>query len=414
MSNKSLRKVILLAVLSLLGITAYQAYLLQKANALQKSRQNDLTFVSLNNVAEELYKLNPQSGKIINPVKDMGNNRFIVQVNDTLHPYLLESLLKQEFKRLDINSKFEYAIYDCFTDATVFGKTVNINSDSLGDASYLKNMEWTDDGHYFGVYFPSEKKLHLLPSIDITLLLIPLAIIFLFFGYTLMVLFKEKRFSEMRMDFVNHLSHELKTPVTTIKLVAKSLIAAPDHSKDKYLQIISTESDRLKRLIDKSLASAQLESDIKVNINVVELTPLIDELVTWAQKLFEGIKIQAEIEKDLSVKADKHHLDAILMNLVENSHKYSKNQATEVTIKVFEDQETVNIRVEDKGVGIPKNLHQKVFKKFYRADNNTAATGHGLGLYFAKMYLKKFGAHIHIDPNYENGTAFQLEFPQND
>ena len=412
MSSKALRKVIILATFSLLAVLGFQAFWLSRANALQSSRFTDMAFIALNNVAESLYSLSPQSGKILNPVKQVDRERFIVQVNDTLHPYLLENLLTQEFRKVDLTQEFEYAIYDCFTDSTVFGRSVNMNDQAGPESGYLENIAWNTDGHYFGVYFPKDKSEGLLPPQIISLLLVPLAAILLFFSYTLWVLFRERRFAEMRLDYAHHLAHELKTPITTIRMISKSLLQNPGSTQ--YTRILDAESHRLKRLAERTLGNeALLHGQAALNVEPIAL----HDFVTHAADDFsrgQAVRFSIDIPSDMVINADPMQLETVLWHLWENSVKYGGGKNLLITTSAQSGDNAIRLYVGDNGPGIPRRFRKKIFKRFFRihhARELQHPTGYGLGLYYVHRLMKKFGGRIRM-LDQQPGAHFELQFPR--
>ena len=263
MNSSNIRKVILIAVIAFATLICTQVLWYQNAQNLSQKRLQDKVFLALNDVAKDITVYGPDSLSTAEPVKQLGGNYFVVQLNDTLHPYLLESLLKERFAEKNIENKFEYAIYDCFNNSTVFARSVDINSpNSKDETTNLQNIAWKPDGHYFGVYIDTQEGSldDIFPYWKIGLIIS--LVIMLFFAYTLFVLFKEKRLSEMRTDFLRYISHELKTPITTLKLTSDLLNKkVPDDAK-RYTAIIQAETSRLKELIQTIVRLGATEKNL--------------------------------------------------------------------------------------------------------------------------------------------------------
>ncbi|MBL4667983.1 MAG: hypothetical protein JKY30_01810 [Flavobacteriales bacterium] len=125
MNRKTIRIIIFLAVFSLIGIIATQMFWVKNAYNLQEKQFNDRVHVALTNVTHDLLDINKDESTLINPVKRISSNYYTVMINDTVNPYLLETLLRNEFVQRNINIDFEYVIYDCFTDSIVFGDYIS-------------------------------------------------------------------------------------------------------------------------------------------------------------------------------------------------------------------------------------------------------------------------------------------------
>ena len=196
MNRKTIRTIILLATLSLIGIVATQIFWVRNAYNLQEKQFNDRVHIALTNVTHELLTINKDKSTLINPVKQIASNYYTVMINDTVNPYLLETLLKNEFLQKSLNVDFEYVIYDCFTDSIVFGNYISLeeeDKDLLQSKSYT--IKWDRDGHYFGVYFPS-KEAYILNEMGIWIFSSSIIlVIIIFFAYTINIILKQKRLS---------------------------------------------------------------------------------------------------------------------------------------------------------------------------------------------------------------------------
>jgi len=283
MGRSTIRTVILLATLSLIGVVVTQLYWLNTAFKVQEKQIelqdkqhdqlerefNDRVIIALTNVAEEILSINKDPSELYDAVKQIRSNYFTAAINDTLHPYLLESLLIKEFKRRNINEDFEYGIYDCFTDSVVYGNYVGYNADGGKTNNPSTLVKWDKDGHYFGVLFPNKEGYGIEPVErqlgTWTFTMIILVIVFVFFAFSVWVILKQKRLSEMKNDFINNMTHELKTPISTIALssevlMQKDIASEPDRIK-QYARIIKSENERLKDQVERVLQMATLDNE---------------------------------------------------------------------------------------------------------------------------------------------------------
>ncbi|MES2629488.1 MAG: HAMP domain-containing sensor histidine kinase, partial [Bacteroidota bacterium] len=418
MNRKIIRSVVVLAVISFVGIVALQVFWFRKAYSYEQKQFEDKAFIALNTVAEQIYSLKKDNAEIVTPVKQISPNYFVVQINDTLHPYLLENLLIQEFKSRNLRETFEYAIYDCFTDSIVFGKSVNITENESESAHYLQYIKWERDGHYFGVYFP-QRGMQTFSNLEVwiysTILII---IITVFFAYTIFVILQQKKLSEVRSDFVNNMTHELKTPIATINLTAsalaeKKLQEDPERLR-QYISILSDEGERLKTLVEKVLQASNADSGSlrlsKVQLNMNEV--VIDVMTSFADQLSAG-EISLELAPDLkAIVADKFHLTNVVFNLVENAIKYSKDRL-EITIVTRNAGKFVELVVSDKGQGIPREHQKKIFEKFYRVPTGDIyqTKGYGLGLFYVSQIAEKHNGTVSLHSEPGQGTTFIVRLP---
>ncbi len=408
----------MLAIFSFLGIVALQVFWFRKAYSYEQKQFEDNVVIALNTVAEKIYSLKKENTENAQPVRQVATNYFVVQINDTLHPFLLENLLIEEFKIRNLTETFEYAIYDCFTDSIVFGKSVSIRENQSESAHYLQYIKWERDGHYFGVYFPQRGR-HLFSNLEIWIYSsILVVIIIVFFAYTLFVILQQKKLSEVRTDFVNNMTHELKTPIATINLTASALgepkmMENPERLK-QYIGILNEEGNRLKTLVDKVLQASSADSgSLQLKLEPTALNTVVSEVMKNFTSHVQAGHIHLDLEKDLpAINTDRFHLTNVLFNLVENAIKYSKD-ILDITISSRTEGKYVIVQVADRGMGIPKEHQKKIFQKFYRVPKGDIyeTKGYGLGLFYVKHIVDKLQGEIFVKSELGQGSIFTLRLP---
>ncbi|NUM49629.1 MAG: HAMP domain-containing histidine kinase [Flavobacteriales bacterium] len=421
MKRKIIRNIIVLATISLGGVIATQIYWVTKAFNLQEKQFNDQVQLALNDVVKNILSINHDTYSISNPVKQISSNYFIAQINDTLHPYLLETLLNQEFEKRNLKTDYEYVIYDCFTDSIVFGNYIPLGSEEKNSlAATSDTMEWNNDGHYFGVYFP-KKTSYIVSGMGIWVFSSALILLIIsFFSYTIAVILKQKRLSEIKNDFINNMTHELKTPISTISLSSDVLISENLHDHPErlkmYAQIIKEENERLKKQVDRVLQMAMLEKEeIQLQNEKLNIHQLIQRSVNSMEPLIK--KADGIISLNLNAKndfvfGDKVHLTNIIFNLLDNAFKYSINQPN-IAITTENKNSDLLIHISDKGIGIPL-LHQKnIFEKFYRVPSGDIhnVKGFGLGLNYVKTMIELHNGNIKLKSKEGKGSTFTITLP---
>lgn len=423
MSQKKIRMVILLATLSLIGIITTQFFWVKNAFNLQEKQFNERVQLALNNVARDILTINHDPSELINPVKQISSNYFIVSINDTVHPYLLETLLKNEFKRRNIDIDFEYVIYDCFTDSVVFGNFVSLSSSDRNQLQEKsKTMKWDRDGHYFGVYFPS-KNAYIVSNMGIWVFSSSIIfLIIIFFSYTISVILKQKKLSEIKTDFINNMTHEFKTPISTISLSADvisnpQIINEPDRLKN-YAKIIKEENERLRKQVDKVLQLATLEKDqLKLENEPVDIHELLintKESLSLILKEKNGeIKLDLKAEKH-KINADVVHLSNVFFNLIDNAIKYA-DKNPEIIISTKNEKNSIFISIKDNGIGIDKDYIKNIFEKFYRVPTGNVhnVKGFGLGLNYVQTIVKAYKGKVTVFSEPGKGSEFIIELPVN-
>ena len=362
MNSKSIRIIIILAVIALVGVLTNHFFWInkeikiqdnllkieQKNIQIEKSQFNNQVTLALVNVRDELLSLNIEaSGLYLEPVKQINPNYFVVSFYDTLNPELLKNLLVEQFKEYNIKEVFEYGIYDCFTDSIIFDRYVDLSSGKeLNNMSGTELEKWAHDGHYFGVYFPERKntsystKENISKSFYISSIVI--VFITLIFAYAIVVILRQKRLSEVKTDFINNMTHELKTPISTIGLSSEVLLNKDIHKDPerihRYAQIIKAENSRLESQVERVLQIAKLDKGEiqlkKESLNLQELIKESAEVFRISVEQNGGTITTVFNLENKSILADKVHLTNIIHNLLDNANKYSPENPT-IDVKLF-------------------------------------------------------------------------------
>lgn len=217
-----------------------------------------------------------------------------------------------------------------------------------------------------------------------------------------------KRLENMRSQFVTNVSHELKTPLTSIKGFAETLkYVKDDETREKFLGIINNEADRLTRLINDILVLSKIEHGIISDREEFSPRSVIEEVVNILKKSADekGIEISIEGSNTLFLKGNRDKFHELVINLAENAIKYS-NSNGKIKIKSYNSLGVYYLEVEDSGIGIPKDEIPRIFERFYRVDKSRKAGGTGLGLAIVKHIVKTFNGDISIKSETGIGTTF--------
>lgn len=232
---------------------------------------------------------------------------------------------------------------------------------------------------------------------------------------------REKEISQMKNDFVGHVSHELKTPLASITAYAEMLVdgeAGDEETRKEFYSVIQNQAKRLNRLIDDILNTSRIESGlIKINKEPVSLAILIEEQVQMIKSYAEEKNIEVAGQKPIvfdQVNIDGDMISQVIVNLLSNAVKYTPSGGTvRIETKVDEVESLVRVTVTDTGVGIPEDEIEHVFDKFYRVGvNNKQAKGTGLGLNIVKQIVEKLhDGRVFVESQVGVGSAFGFELP---
>lgn len=420
MRNSNIRWVILLGAISILSIIAMQAYwLIHKWD--QESKSFDqTTSIALLKVAREMADLNKStlpSGEVI---KRITPNYYIVNFNDVIDVSVLEYLLLKEFGSLGNYTDFEYAIYDCVSEDMVYGNHCNLIEADKPTKSDGNLPKYDEFNYYFGVKFPS-RHIDLRTNAGLTWFLVLLAAITItFFSYAIWVIFNQRRYSEMQRDFINNMTHEFKTPLTSIQLSSDYLSKQPaiqsDERLQRYTELIRTQYQRLNIQVEKLLNVARLESgEFGLKREPIDMHQLLAEVLETkgAESGIEGHTFITEYKATHPMtEGDRTHLSGVISNLVDNAVKYS-TPSTPITISTSSDQYTIEVAIADEGMGIAPTHQKHLFKKFYRVPSGNVhdIKGFGLGLHYVKTIMEMHGGDIGVESELGKGSTFTIKLP---
>lgn len=417
MKNAQIRLVVVLGVFAILGIISVQVYWLRKAYDIKERQFNETIHTALQHVAENLASSN--GGNLSNEdiVNQLSSDYFVVNINDVIDANTLEYYLKNEFEKFQINLDFEYAIYDCKSDKMVYGNYVKIEEKN-NHKETVNLPTYNEFNYYFGVYLPTKSNFvinNLRLSIVFSLILL-LAVVF--FAYAIYVILQQKRLSELQTDFINNMTHEFKTPISSIALSSEAMmkneLVKNDPRLSNYTRIVKEQAERLNLQVEKVLQIAQLQTnELDLYLETLNLQELIEGVIRSTNVNYEklGGKITFENKVGLlTVNADKMHLTNILHNLLDNSLKYNEN-VPEVTMILTKKEEKIQLEIKDNGIGIEEKYLKQVFDKFYRIPTGNVhnVKGFGLGLYYVKQVIKKHKWKINIKSELAKGTEVLIE-----
>ncbi|NLK93773.1 MAG: HAMP domain-containing protein [Clostridiales bacterium] len=221
-----------------------------------------------------------------------------------------------------------------------------------------------------------------------------------------------KRLENMRSQFVANVSHELKTPLTSIKGFAETLkYVEDDETRVKFLDIINKEAERLSRLINDTLVLSKIESCPIGEVEEFCPTAMINDVikVVRPQAEIKNINIEFDDKNEALLTASKDKFYQVILNLVENAIKYSGNGA-KVNIKSYNIGREYVFSVSDTGQGIPKEDIPRIFERFYRVDKSRKSGGTGLGLAIVKHIVKTFNGDISVESEINKGSTFTVKF----
>jgi len=419
MPNYLIRRLIILGGLSIVGILFIQSYWLIKTWDLKDKEFDQSVNIVLRKVAERMSKYNNIVLPKTDLIKRRSSNYYAVNINSSIDPAILEEYLFQEINNQSLNTDFEYAVYDCFSEALVYGNYVSITKDKVNPKQIQKLPKFNDLVYYFVVRFP-QRESFLLANMRMTIIFTTLSVLsVLFFLYSIWVILKQKRLSELQRDFINNMTHEFKTPIASIKIAA-DVLSKDAHVKNdprlsRYAQIIKDQNVRLNDQVEKVLNIARLEKDtIDLKKELIDLNQLMDNIIiNEAVKLQNGEISFTPLKEFVFIEADKLHFVNVICNMLDNAVKYGKQDHIEINVSLSIVGDILNIDITDNGVGIDKESQKKLFDKFFRVPTGDVhnVKGFGLGLFYVKNICRSHGWHISVKSVVNQGTTFTIAIP---
>ncbi len=358
-------------------------------------------------------------------------NDFLFQkrsLYDRINYVILDSLLRHEISMKGINLPFEYGVstqdeprYLHFASSLSY-KEKGLKNDKDTYTVNLFPNDFTNTGNYLRVYFPNQdqyviRNMWVMYASSLLLILVMLGC----FYVAVSTIVKQKQLADVKNDFINNMTHEFKTPISTISLATQMLqdkdVAANTTMFSRYLNIIKDENKRLGSQVEKVLQTAQMErGDLQLKIGEVNVHEVIEQVL-------ENISPQIEqkeglIDLDLQaldpvVLADEVHLTNIIFNLLDNANKYSPERPW-ITISTKNVDNGLSFTISDKGIGMSKDSLKNIFDKFYRVPTGNVhdVKGFGLGLSYVKTIVEKHHAKINVQSTLGEGSSFEVILPK--
>lgn len=422
MKNKDIRWILVIAAFAIAGLILMQVNFINKSFHLNAEQFNDKVSLALITVAEQVNKNKRDSTSSIEAVQQMTDDYFTVNVNDTVNHSYLENLLQLEFSKYGVEASYQYVIYDCFADSIIWkGYSNEPGTDNLLTFNRtLPSDVLPRDSHKIGVYFPGKRQ-YILSQMQVFVISgLGLFVIICFFVYILYVILKQKKLSEIKSDFINNMTHEFKTPISTISLSADTLLKPGIEEKPeriaRYAKIIKDEGLRLRNHVDKILEIAVLDAESpKFKNELVDMHAVIAKEAEIIRVKIEerNGRFHTELHAARSViKGDPDHLGNIVFNLLGNAIKYTEGEP-EIIIRTENKGNKLVVSVIDNGIGIPDKFKKYIFKKFYRISTGNVhnVKGFGLGLYYVNKIVRGHRGTIRVESEPGKGSTFSLVFP---
>jgi two-component system phosphate regulon sensor histidine kinase PhoR len=348
-----------------------------------------------------------------------------ISIKDRISANKLDSLLKDEFGKYGITTKYNFAVLSGEKDSLFFITDPNIQDELLKTPYKIKLFP--DDIHlklnYLLLMFP-DKNGFILKSIWFVLAVSILltALIITLFYITVKMLIKQKQITEVKNDLLNNITHQFKTPIATISLaadvIAENGVIENERKVKHYSSLIKTESERLTEMVENILTVARFEkNNFELNKKETDIVQIINNVVQQYSLIIK--KQNAEIifitpDQKLIANIDETFIKNALNNLIDNALKYNRNKP-QINITVKEENNRLVITIKDNGIGISENHLKNIFETFYRipTGNIHSTKGNGIGLSITKKIIEAHDGNISVSSKPDKGTIFKIYLPKN-
>ena len=421
MSSSRIRLIIGLMLLTIGSLFMTQVYWFKKSFDLEESQLDEKINISLRQVAHQLLKGSGDYISRIPPIEKLSSNEFYIPTHCYFSIKQLDSLLAHEFEKRKLNLEYDYGMVAPETKEILLGNSV-FNSVLSSDSILFENacLDRKDQKKAFDFKIRvNNKTTFLLGSMGIWMYSsVSLLVVLLVFTLVVLFIFSGKKLNALKHDFINNMTHELKTPIANIAVASDAIRnrEMDDEKKAKYADIIHKENNRLHSLVDRVLQISTIEkgSDsfsmelVDVNHTIATVTNSFEALIQEKN----GRLTTQLISENASVFAYKIHLSNVVYNLIENAIKYSKNEP-EISIVTAIENGMFKLEISDKGIGMSSDSQQKVFEKFYRVEGGNLHTtrGYGLGLSYVKMVVEYHKGLIKLNSALGKGSTFKILLP---
>ncbi len=339
---------------------------------------------------------------------------------------VIDSLISRSLKNKQINTKFEFGIYSPPTNSMILQKSGKYPDDLLNE-SFVFDL--SPIGSMFAypnkllVYFPNEKtfiigQLWVMLIVSVLLFLVIIAA----FSFSTYTIFRQKRLSEMKSDFINNMTHEFKTPISTISLACEALrdsdIPKTESVYEAYIGMINEENGRLASMAEQILQTAVIDKgQLRIREELIDMDDLIKAAMgskSMALTAKGGTMEYQNKATRTQLMGDRVHLTNLIINLLDNAIKYCV-VPPKIIINTINHGNLLLIRVQDNGIGISKSNRKKIFEKLYRVPTGNIHNfkGFGLGLSYVKAIVELHNGEVFVDSELDKGSTFTIQLPLN-
>ena len=411
-----LKSVIVIVAVSLLGLILTQIFWLNRSVIISEKQYDDRVDRMLHDVLNELKSYVDTSASIQNtPPQEL-------KLFDVVDTTLLNALLKKYIRYHRLDSKYIYALVRSKDDHIIYSyENFSVNNEQEAYKTCLSCI-WKKEYIHLSIFFPDKRRniyMEMFGWIFLSVIfLLAITTAFVFIIYSI---FKQKKISDIKNDFINNMTHEFKTPLSTISLSSEILMKNKGQPSEKrvkkYSKIIYDENQRLQTQVELILQTAVIDrGQLKLKKEKIDIHDLIKSTVDGFS--FEACENKIEFVYSLEakhheIKVDPIHIRNVISNIIDNAIKYSSGSC-KIKIITSDKDQGILLAFEDQGIGMSRESQNKVFDKFYRVSTGNVhnVKGFGLGLYYVKTIVEAHNGKVILESSLNIGSTFYVYLPK--
>ena len=370
-----------------------------------------------------LERLMKKSGMVTDVFKELFNLNMRTSIDDRVNPQLIDSLLRMEFAAAGINTPFEFGLYDFMNNKLFVDHPTDFTEQLMKTRFRLRLFPHDVFYHpdYLMLFFP-EQNTYIFSNLRLMFAISAFFILTIIgtFYYTIATIIRQKKISDIKNDFINNMTHELRTPISTISLACEALndpdVAKTPRMTENYTRMISEENKRLSQLVENVLQSALLDkSEFQLHFGKVDMHAVIHKVLKSMRIHIEKrkVKLDLKLQADrFELEGDMVHLTNVIFNLLDNAIKYSP-EAPQIVVETRNSGARLYVSVSDNGLGISREQQKRIFEKLYRVPTGNVhnVKGFGLGLSYVKTVVEKHNGSVQLESEPEIGSTFTVILP---
>jgi two-component system, OmpR family, phosphate regulon sensor histidine kinase PhoR len=422
MRPTTVKIILFISSFALLGLVFTQTFWIRQEIILSRKQFDHRVDNALRDIVAELHDYADSAGRF--PAREpstlsRGVPKDILDVLDTA---ILEVLVKKYIDYHSLDHQYQYAIIKTENDSVIYRSPGFLSEGNASDPykACLSGL-WKKAYYHLSLYFPFRNKAVFIKQV-VWLALTVLFLIIIIFGVAVIIItyLRQKKLTEMKNDFINNVTHEFKTPISTIGLAAEVLMKSGPRSLPervtRYSRIIYDENERMRQQVERVLEIAQQDHyEIRLNPSEIDLHSMLHDTIPLLcmEKSDREVRVSYRLEASNPViYADRMYMAGIITNITENAIKYSGSNP-ELTIVSADFKEGIMISFIDNGIGISRESLKHIFEKFYRVPTGNVhnVKGFGLGLYYVKAMVEAHGGKITASSELNKGSRFDVYLP---